>query len=649
MPSSNPCFPHPLTVFGRIFLLEYLGAAVKSCAPIFLVLLHFGLGLMCGQAVAQVPEEKPLPRVLLLYSNDRLLPAGVRLDAGFRDTLGQVLGGHYELYTEFLDAVRFPGEARQDAMAEALRIRYQERPPQVLVAAGPEALTFFQNRRDSLFPGTPLVFGGIRVRDKAPDFIEQGVAGVPLSLEIAPTLEVALRLRPQTREVVVVTGSSKLDREWDALARKDFQPFESRVKVTYWNELPFAELTRRIGTLPPETVVFYLTYFQEPNGTNLSSSAHALELLAARSSVPIFGPYDTYIGRGIVGGLMTDFAGEGKSMARLVQRVLAGELPEEIGIQPPRPGFFHFDARQFKRWRISTRDLPAESVVEFQSLSLWQEHPRAIIAVMAVIALQSVLIAIMLIHRARHLRAEAALAESTRNLAHASRLALVGELTASIAHEINQPLGAILSNAEAAELLIERGSLDEVRCILADIRKDDLRASKVIQQVRDLVGKCPPQIASLRMNEVVAEALHLASADARRRGVTIESDLADGLPEIEGELVQFKQLLLNLILNGMDAMASKPPAQRRIIVRTACENGRTVEISVSDAGQGIASAHLPHLFESFFTTKEHGMGLGLAMVRSIAEAHRGTVSAENNVNGGATFRLRIPVNGTPTV
>lgn len=147
---------------------------------------------MGGKATAQAPEEKPLPRVLLLYSDDRLLPAGLRFDTGFRDALGQGLDERYELFTEFLNADRFPDEARQEAMAEALRVRYQASPPQILVAAGEEALRFFMKRRDSLFPGTPLVFGGVGLRGEPADWIAPDIAGVPLSQEIAPTLEMAL-------------------------------------------------------------------------------------------------------------------------------------------------------------------------------------------------------------------------------------------------------------------------------------------------------------------------------------------------------------------------------------------------------------------------------------------------------------------------
>ena len=250
-------------------------------------------------------------------------------------------------------------------------------------------------------------------------------------------------------------------------------------------------------------------------------------------------------------------------------------------------------------------------------------------------------------------RAREALAESERNLAHATRLALVGELTASIAHEINQPLGAILSNADAAEMLLESNDLkaetiEEVRRILADIRRDDLRASEVILHVRGLVGKRAPRFVPLDINQTVELAMKLAASEAQRRGVALRAVLAAGLPPVEGERVQIKQVLLNLILNGMDAMSDTDPTQRQLTILTRSDRGTTVEINVTDTGRGILPGELPRIFESFYTTKEMGMGLGLAMVRSIAEAHGGSIAAENNPTGGATFCLRLPVTGRHT-
>ena len=233
--------------------------------------------------------------------------------------------------------------------------------------------------------------------------------------------------------------------------------------------------------------------------------------------------------------------------------------------------------------------------------------------------------------------------EAYRKLIHASRLAVVGELTASIAHEINQPLGAILANADAAELLLETGPgrLDEVRRALADIRRDDLRASEVIRRIRALLRDRELERQPLDVNEIAAGVLQLLDAEAARRGVAVKDELASRLPAVRGDRVHLQQVLLNLILNAMDAMAHTPAGERRLAVRTACGAG-LVEVEVMDRGHGLDPARLPHLFDSFYTTKADGMGLGLSIARSIVEAHGGRIWAENRAGGGAAFRFTLP-------
>jgi two-component system sensor kinase FixL len=235
--------------------------------------------------------------------------------------------------------------------------------------------------------------------------------------------------------------------------------------------------------------------------------------------------------------------------------------------------------------------------------------------------------------------------EAHRDLIHASRVAALGELTASIAHEVNQPLGAILSNAEAAELLLESESppLDELRKILADIRNDDVRAGEIIHHIRLLMRKRAMKRGSLDANELSAEVLRLMETEVQRRNVSLNTEFAAAPATIFGDRVHLQQVLMNLILNGMEAMADVPAAERRLYVRTATNGQRRVEISVTDSGRGIPPEKLPRLFDSFFTTKESGMGLGLAIARSIIDAHQGRIFAENNSDGGATFRFDFPV------
>ena len=237
--------------------------------------------------------------------------------------------------------------------------------------------------------------------------------------------------------------------------------------------------------------------------------------------------------------------------------------------------------------------------------------------------------------------------EADRRLDQASRLALLGELTASIAHEINQPLGAILSNADALEMLLEdgRGHPEQIRAILSDIKREDLRASEVIRHVRSLVRRRAMEMNPLDVNEVVEEALLLADVECRRRMVALRRELAPGLPEVVGDRISLQQLLLNLIVNGMDAMSELAASDRRLILRTRLAGGAGVEVAVVDAGHGIPAELFPRLFQSFVTTREEGMGLGLSISRSIVEAHGGKIRAENNPDGGATVRFALPALG----
>jgi signal transduction histidine kinase len=231
----------------------------------------------------------------------------------------------------------------------------------------------------------------------------------------------------------------------------------------------------------------------------------------------------------------------------------------------------------------------------------------------------------------------------------ATKLAMLGELTASIAHEVNQPLGAILSNADTAEILLrsDEPSLPELRKIVADIRRDDLRASEVIKRVRALIGKRQINMSPLDLNDILTEVEHLVAHDTKRRGIRIIRELEINLPPVFGDRIEIEQVFLNLFLNAMDVLKDVPVVDPHIILRSIRSGNEWVEISFGDNGPGFHGDILSKIFDSFFTTKKSGMGLGLALARSIAEAHRGHLTAENHPEGGAIFRLTLPIHSSP--
>jgi len=240
-------------------------------------------------------------------------------------------------------------------------------------------------------------------------------------------------------------------------------------------------------------------------------------------------------------------------------------------------------------------------------------------------------------------QAERAAARQRDELAHLARVAMLGELSGSLAHELNQPLTAILSNAQAAQRFLVQSPprVDKVADILIDIVKSDHRAGAVIQRLRSLLRKEEAQRHPLDINEVVEESLRLMRSDLLNRQVVVSSELAHALPAVSGDRNQLQQVLLNLVINGCDAMNGHR-ADNRLVIRTQKTTNGNVEVSVADRGAGIPSADLERIFEPFMTTKSHGLGLGLAICRSIVEAHGGRLWATNNADRGATLHCELP-------
>jgi C4-dicarboxylate-specific signal transduction histidine kinase len=245
-------------------------------------------------------------------------------------------------------------------------------------------------------------------------------------------------------------------------------------------------------------------------------------------------------------------------------------------------------------------------------------------------------------HRRRR-DAEAQVRRHLETITHIDRLAMMGQLTASLTHELHQPLGAILRNSEAAKMLLASGraSTAELQEIVEDIRKDDKRAAEIIRRMKVLLRKHEFIRERVDLNALVTETVALVAQAAKAQHVRLDTDLHDTPPIVEGDRVHLQQVLLNLILNGFDAMSRTLPGSRTMVVATHATNNH-VEVSVTDHGTGLPADAIQEIFEPFVTTKREGMGIGLSIARSIVEVHHGHIAAENNANGGATIRFSIP-------
>lgn len=241
-------------------------------------------------------------------------------------------------------------------------------------------------------------------------------------------------------------------------------------------------------------------------------------------------------------------------------------------------------------------------------------------------------------------RTEETLQVTRTELARAARITTIGELTASIAHEVNQPLAAVVANADAcvAWLSREQPDLVEARAAADRATQGATRASEVIARIRSLITKATPEKSHVKLNQVIKETAALTAGQASKNNVTIEFELSPDLPYVLGDSIQLQQVIVNLLMNGIEAMSSVPDGPRTLVIRSEPASGGQIRISVKDSGIGVSADIMPRLFEPFFTTRSKGMGMGLSISRSIIEAHGGRLWAESNGSGGSIFQFTLP-------
>jgi len=581
-------------------------------------------------------------RIVVLYEVDPALPAMVVHNQAFNRVVARDAGRPVEIYNEAFDTTRFNAPALEQAFLALLREKYGgARHVDVVVAVGPGSVRFAEGERARLWPDAPIVFDDLS-ESAARTAAGKGVTGAPIRFDYDGTFALAFALQPRAKRVVLVGGTSEGDRNTTRNALAAVRRRSADIPVDVLQDAALDATLAALAAVPPDTIVFYGRMFRDGAGNRLVPR-EALERVAAASAAPVYSYVGTYLGRGIVGGSLTNYEAQGERTARLVLDILRGALDVTTSTPlPPQPPECVVDWRALSRFGLPAGNIPAGCTVIERPPGLWEAYRWHVLGALAVIALQAGLIAALLVQRRRRQQAEHEIQQRRNELAHAARLATVGELTAAIAHEINQPLGAILGNVDAAEMLLEDGRpTAELGEILADIRRDDLRAHDVVQRLRGLLRNREVTHERVDLAALVADVVALVHAEALRRQVEVVVEPAPEPVLVTGDAVQLRQVLLNLLLNAFDATAGKPAGERRVQVCVTAAGRAT--ITVTDNGHGIPDTAMPRLFDSFYSTKEAGMGLGLSIVRTIIEAHAGAVRACNEPQGGATFTVELPL------
>lgn len=585
--------------------------------------------------------NQPVKRVLIVHSFGReFAPFGV-MAASFRIELARQSRVPIEFHEVSFQSARFQESVNEQPVVDYLKALFAGQRLDLVVAMGGPATLFVNRHRGHLFPWVPLV-ATLDVRRAAESVVNTNTAVVPIQLNLPGLIEDILQVLPKTTNLVVALGTSPLERYWMAQAQRDFAPFTNRLAINFLNALPLEAMCKQASALPPNSAVLYGSLVRDAAGIPYEQEA-GLDALYAVANAPLFGVYEHQMSRGIVGGRLISNQVWGRRTAEAALRILSGEPADSIKSEPTVPAAPVYDWRELQRWGIKDALLPPGRTVRYRAPTTWEHHKWEIMGSAALCALEAALIVALVVQLRRRRKAELDRQRSRDELAHVARVSTMGELTSTLAHELSQPLGAILRNAEAAELFLQKTPPDyeELRAIVADIRGDDLRAAAVIDRMHSLLKRRESHFESLSLAELLVQVEKLVRSELTARRVILEVDVSSDLPAVRGDRVQLQQVLLNLLINGVDALNGRPPERRRLSVRAARMENQAVEVTVRDTGPGIPVDELAKIFEPFFTTKAGGLGLGLAISQTIVQAHGGRIQAENAPDGGAIFRFTL--------
>ncbi|WP_448029938.1 sensor histidine kinase [Bradyrhizobium liaoningense] len=615
-----------------------LAVCLATCLAACLVVL---LVVVSGPALGA--DRSAPKRILLLHSFGRDFRPWSEYALSIKAALEQRAPWPLDVQEHTLLTARFNNPGPEEPFVDYLRSLYTGVPPDVVISIGAPAARFAQKYREQLFPHTPMVLTVVEERLVNRADLTDNDTVISVQNDFATALDSILKVLPETKTIAVVIGASRLEKFWLDEIKRELRAFEGRVAFVWYNELSFDEILKRASVLPPHTVLFWGLMSVDGIGVAHESDL-ALRSLRGVANAPIFSYQEAFFNGYTVGGPMHSIGETSKKTVDAVVRILTGEKPSTVKFAPLQLGSPKYDWREMQRWGISESNLPAGSEVLFREAGVWESYRWQIAMIAAVILIQAGLISSLLYERRRRLVAEVESRQRLAELAHVNRYAAAGELTTSIAHELNQPLGAILTNTETAELMLKSDSpnLVEIGEILSDIRRDDQRASEVIRRLRSVLKKTPFEIVNIDLNDTVRETISLLSAVSDGRGIAMRFAPSTSILRVKGDPIQLQQVILNLIINAIDAISQADAAEREIQVATA-RSDAFADIRIGDSGPGIAPADVRNIFEPFFTTKPHGMGMGLAIVRTIVEAHGGKIFAENQSSGGALFTIRLPI------
>ena len=609
----------------------------RSLRPMVAIIALWAVVFAPAPASAQEPK-----RVLLVHSFGPSFGPWGTIAGRFREQLIKQSPHAIDLYEVSLQLDRAAPSQTPEAFIGYMNALFVGRNLDLIIAMGTPAGRVLQRHRADVFPATPMLVTGVNTRTLDVSALTPNDAAVPIGFDQAAPIENILKLLPDTAQIAIVIGASPFEKFWAQAYRRALEPLEGRVKFEWLNELSFEETIQRVAALPPNSAIFYAGVRVDALGVPQDEN-RSLTRLRAAASAPMFSYIDSHFGQGIVGGPMVSVDELAQRTTTAAIRILGGESAGNIKLQPLNLGSPVYDWRELKQWNIDQAALPPGSTVQFRAPTLWDQYRVYILVIAAGIALQGMLLCWLLYEHWRRQVAEVAVSNTMAELEQMNRVAAAGELSASIAHEIKQPLAAIVVGSSAALnwLKAKKPNIDEACASLQQVAEQGLRVGDIITNLSAMFRRDTRESRPIDINRIISDVVALVQVELNKHGVEVITELADELPLVSAREVQLQQVALNLVMNARDAMA-EAPSPRELLIRSELNEVGQVELSFEDSGAGISPSDMQNVFKPMFTTKDRGMGMGLSICRSIVEGHGGRIWVTPRDGGGSIFRLTLP-------
>lgn len=592
-----------------------------------LLLLFNWLPFCSVSPVALAGGSEKHKTVVVLYpdANDGR-PGNVLVDRGIRSTLATGARGRVDVHSEHLDVSRFPDPGYQQKVAEFLRQKYADRKVDLVIACLASGLDVALTHRERAFPGVPIIYCAVDQREVKARRLPRDVIGIPIKMDLAATLDVALQLHPKTQHVYVITGKSEFDVQWEAEARRTFLAYQDKLEFVHLAGLPMPELLKQAAELPENSIVYYVHVFEDGDG-KIAIPAEVLSQLADHANAPIYGHVDTYVGRGIVGGRAFSFEAAGQKAATLGLRILAGEKPEQIDVHGIADNCYLFDARQLQHWGISQASLPPGSEVRHHELRFWDRYRWHVLGVVSLCVVEALLIIGLLVQRASRRRAVNDLRKSQAELRELTGRLLVAQESERrrIARDLHDDLNQSLAILAVELELLGQKPPESVALFQEQLQQQSSQVKLLSSMVHDLSHQLHP--AKLEQLGLVAALRSLCKELTHSHSLPISFEHREVPETIPNDLA----LCLYRITQESLHNATKHSAANHVEVELSGQPD-SLSLRVVDDGNGFDSSSL-----------DGQAGLGLVSMRERLRLVQGEIAIDSRPAAGTRIEVRVPL------